>query len=417
MYKDFRDRYLRIANSSALLNEKMNRGMFLSITGAAVHKRGISVRVINRLDPRISTLLVQPSRSGKGAALKIAQNYAEALRLSYTQEVQITDAALVGKIDLKAHQRNKDKGYEFDDPNFVDPLILGDLGLFDVIAFPEAKMMFKVGPHTEDKLEILQMALDTPGLVRKKLADDVPIEYPTDSTIIGTTYFLDEFEEVLLKQGMFQRLLLFVEPFGEKKRSELNKSLIRPPEDILKEEEFKPELQKLAIDVNKQINKFERGTIITKDESGMRTFEKLDDQRMKEVSASFRGKDLEIMLPYTTAIINMHHKLACIAAVLNGSETIGRKEVTETQPEIQTYFNCVVNDIITRVSGVNPEKLRKIIITKISKEPKGLSVKELKKDIDQVYHISQRQVGHVIRDMTKNKEINKSKKGIVTLNR
>lgn len=418
MFDDFRDRYLEIANSSAYLNEKMNRGMFLSLAGSLVDKRGITVQVINKLDPRVHSLLIQPSRSGKGAAIGVAQMFSKFLGLSYVQELQITDAAMVGKIDQRIHQRNKDKGYRPGDPNFVDPLILGDFGLYDVVTFPEAKMMFKVGTHTEDKLEIFQTVMDSPGWVRKKLADDVPIQYPTHSTIIGTTYFLDEFEEILLKQGMFQRLLVFIDPFGIEKRKELNEGLIEKPPELLDYSQIEPKLRELAKDIVKQVMKVPKGTVVTKDKSAIKALKSLNKDRMAYVSSYFQGRDLEIMLPYTTAIINMHHKLACIAAVLNGSSVITRKEVLDTNQEIQMYFNCVVNDIITRVSGVNTEKVRNIIKSMLQKEPKGLSKTEIKEKMDSKYHVNSRQTGHVIKDMIKNKELNtRNKQSIVVLNR
>lgn len=416
MYAQIRDRYMQIANSAAYLNQKINAGMFLSLTGAAAHDRKFEIQLINRIDPRIHTLLVQPSRSGKGAAMIVGGMFAELLKLSYTQEVEITDAALVGTIDAKIEQRNREKGYSPEDPDFVNPLILGALGLYKVITFPEAKMMFKVGAHKENLLEIIQMALDSPGYVSKRLANNFPIKYKTDATIIGTTYFLDEFEEILLKQGMFQRMMIFVDQFGMEKRSQLNGAMIRRPKDLLTPEEIYPALGELSDIILEKTSSFERGFVFDKNEYGQKAFEQLEGARMKEIDARFIGKDREIMLPYTTSVVNMHHKLACVAAIFNESDSITEREVQDTQQDIATSLSCVVNDIISRVSGTKPAKIQKMIKSMLMQQPEGLSIRYIKEEIDKNYHVNQRQTNQVLRGMLTNKELTKSK-DIVELSR
>lgn len=417
-YLEARNRYIDLASSRAYLNDKMNAGMFLSLTGAAAHDRGFEIQVLNRLDPRIHTLLIQPSRSGKGAAMAVANHFADMMGLSYTQEVQITDAALVGTVDGKIDQRNREKGYSAEDPEFVNPLILGAFGLYKVITFPEAKQMFKVGAHREDLMEIIQMALDSPGFVSKRLANNFPIKYKTDSTIIGTTYFLDEFEEILLKQGVFQRMMIMVDPFGIEKRMKLNKALIKKPDALIDYDKFMPAMQELADEVQEKMKSFHSGHVFERSESGEEALLKLEKERIGLIQNQFIGKDRELMLPYTTSVNNTHQKLACVAAILNGSDEITRREVLETQQDVEASFNCVINDIISRVSGVKPEKIQKMIRVMLSRQPKGLSIKEVKEKIEHDYHISQRQTVLAIRTMLNNQEIKKTKnRKAIQLNR
>lgn len=416
-FKNFLDVYVALAGERSIRNDKMNIGMFLSVVSAAIHKRGIRAQFRARIDLRLSTLLVQESRTGKGVSLNIIADLCQLLEASFVQELQMTDAALVGTIDSKIHQRNRDKGYDFEDPNFVDPLILGDLGLFDVIAFPEAKMMFKTGPHAEDKLEIFQMAMDSPGRVRKKLSLDVPIEYPTGAVFIGTTYYLEEFQEILLNQGIFQRLFILIENVDADERKIRNRELVSGP-TVEEYNRFDDRLVDLGNDLSRAIKSFDEGHIVTADEEGKVILQKLSDQLVDQATASFKGKELDLILPYTTGALNIHFKLASIAAILNGTGIVGRKEVMETKPLVDMYFSAIGNDIITRVSGMGQGKLHKMIRGIVAAEPKGLTGEQIKKEVEKRWHVSRQKSSLAIREMIKNKELNRSKtKGIITINR
>jgi len=199
----FKNEYKRIAGKRSLYNTVINETMFLVLAGAVMHSQGIFVETQSRKDLRIHVLLVQPSRTGKGVSLKILEQASKMCDLTYADEVVLTDAGLVGQINPTADEQNKKKGLEPDDEGWQDPVIIGDLGIYDIISFSEGKQMIKLSTHSMIKLEILQSVMDTPGLLRKRLANG-EISYTSNASIVSVTYFLDDFERIFLEQGIFK---------------------------------------------------------------------------------------------------------------------------------------------------------------------------------------------------------------------
>jgi len=236
----FKNEYKRIAGKRSLYNTVINETMFLVLAGAVMHSQGIFVETQSRKDLRIHVLLVQPSRTGKGVSLKILEQASKMCDLTYADEVVLTDAGLVGQINPTADEQNKKKGLEPDDEGWQDPVIIGDLGIYDIISFSEGKQMIKLSTHSDDKLEILQSVMDTPGLLRKRLANG-EISYTSNASIVSVTYFLDDFERIFLEQGIFQRMLIVVRKFHPKDWDNLHESLIEAPE--ISDKEFEEELR------------------------------------------------------------------------------------------------------------------------------------------------------------------------------
>jgi hypothetical protein len=420
-FPEIKDRYVQVAGSKSYTNDIMNTSMFYSVIGSALHKRKITSSHGGSVDQRIHTLHFQQSRSGKRLALEMARDLGINLGQSYKEEVVFTDAALIGTVDQKALQKMKDKGYVFGDPECPEPVILGSLAKYDLIAFPEAKVMFKTGAFSEQQLEILQMIMDTNGHISKNLAGELEIEYDSPSTLIGTTYFLEEFKEIVLKQGIFQRLMVTSRELTTQERRALNEIIITGEitdeqikffnikYEILPKEDIETALGELSDIIRDKLGAYERGYVLRLDEDAKEVFKDYNNDRMDEVERSFSGSDREIIDSYTTSIIDLQTKLAGVATVLSGKDYIGMDELIQTKPQIDMYFKTVGNDILTRVSEVDLDKIRRGIYNLLKENPEGLQKQGIKTTLVDQFHFSSRKVNLILKQMTTHKEIEKSK--------
>ncbi|MDP3013658.1 MAG: hypothetical protein Q8M92_05405 [Candidatus Subteraquimicrobiales bacterium] len=367
IYNEYNKRYTEIAGSRSLFNEKMNSAMLMAAIGAAINKREILIQTQTLIDMRIHELIVQGSRTGKGVSMNCLDDLAGYLGLTMAQELQFTDAGIVGKIDNNAIKTNKKGGFLPGDPEYVNPMVIGDLGLYDIVAFTEAKQMIKTGTHTEDKLEILQTIMDVPQPgkpnVRKKLSDEMAVEYTSNATIIGTTYFLQEFEEILLKQGLFQRLYTVVRDVSWMERERINDAMIFPPKGLLSPSEYSPAMEELASQINSSINSYSKGTRIELNESGRRGLRTLNKERMNYIKRNISGTELEIIEPFLTAMVPMNIKLGGLRAICNGSDDIGMKEISGTRTDMMSYLESIVNNVMTRISGINLDAMKRLVMS------------------------------------------------------
>lgn len=376
--------------------------------GAAINKREILIQMQTFFDMRIHELIVQGSRTGKGVSMNCLDDLAGYLGLSMAQELQFTDAGIVGKIDNNAIKANKKGGFLPGDPEYVNPMVIGDLGLYDIVAFTEAKQMIKTGTHTEDKLEILQTVMDVPQPgkpnVRKKLADEMAVQYTSNATIIGTTYFLQEFEEILLKQGLFQRLYTMVRDVTWAEREMINEAIIFPPKGLLPPDQYHPAMKDLAKEISELINAYPRGHRLELDDSGRRGLATLNKERMNYVKRNISGTELEVIEPFLTAMVPMNIKLAGLRAILNGSETIGMKEASATRKEMMTYLESIVNNVMTRISGINMDAAKRLILGTLNR--KGpISRDEMVSILVEKTFTSEKRCDVIVAGLIKNKSI------------
>lgn len=278
--------------------------------------------------------------------------------------------------------------------------------------------MFKKGAYTENLREIIQSAMDNSAKVEKDLSGEYRLSYKSPATIIGTTYKLDEFEEILLKQGLFQRLLVMIRDYPIEKRMYLNQEIIKSSRKEKTTDDALKDLKVLAEQI-REIAKENRGKIYRLSKNGEKLFLKYNKEKIDYISKYFTGSDLELVGPFTTSILNIHLKLAGIAAVFNGAKEIGADELKQTRPEIDYYFKSIVNKMLNRVSAGSYDQIRKEILDylKGSKADKNGDhsvdrIKLMQHMIDKL-HITENFFKSVIIQMKSNKEIvvdNKTKK-------
>lgn len=411
-FQQYKKRFIEIAGSRSVNNDMINSFMFIVLAGALCHKRGITVDRGGIKDLRIHAMLIQPSRTGKGESLKVLRKACEFSGLRYIDETQFTDAGLVGQVDASIANNNRKKGLTPQDPEYVDPITIGDLGIYDVISFSEGKQMIKLGTYSDDKLEILQGIMDTPGRIRKKLSNEIPIEISSSASLVGTTYFLEDFEKIFLQQGIFQRMLVSVREFNIDDRRELNRMLIFD-EPAIKSQDFDNELQRFCIDLGGTIDKVPKDTVLVFDDSGKKALGTRVTDWMDLIVRDFRGNELKIIDSYTTALINLYSKLAAVAAILNGSDVITSKEVGDAHPYIRYYMNSILNEVLMKITGVDDSKLKRMLVNHIKKSTKlnnrgraidGVLMVDLIDLIQDKFHdISEARIQKIIKDLIKSK--------------
>lgn len=371
-----KNKYKKIAGKRSLYNTTMNEIMFLSLAGAVCHNHGIYVETQGLRDLRIHPLIIQPSRTGKGVSLKILGQAVKWCSLTYTDEIQFTDAGLVGKINEGISEQNKKKGLTPDDEGWQDPITIGDLGNYDMVSFSEGKQMIKLSAHSDDKLEILQSIMDTPGFLRKKLSNGEAIEFISNTTVIGTTYFLDDFEKIFLEQGIFQRMFVFVRRFTQHDWDNLHELLIESPE--IPDEEFDAQMKGFCQDLLTKIQSIPPGTRLHLDDSAKNYMRRKRNEWVSQIQRDFKGTELEILYSYVTSCINLFYKIAGIAAVLNGTDIITKRETNFAYNYIRKYMESIQNEVLTKISaldeGVIMQNIIRFINSTTEKDNKGIIV-------------------------------------------
>lgn len=404
-YVDYKSKYVALSGFVSRNNDLMNGVMFLSGVGACFHKHGITARFARPVDLRVHSLVEQDSRTGKGESEDSLIAFAKGLGIDETEELSMTDAAVVGSIDGKISQEMRAKGLFPGHPEFRDPRIIGAFGLYDLVLFPEAVKMFRKGAYNEDLAEILQLAMDNSGKVLKNLSGEFKLEYKTNSTFVGTTYELKEFPEVLLSQGLFQRMLVIIRDYPIEERETLNEQIIESSrEDTNADDTFK-ELKKLGDEIRKIAEK-NKNRNYRLSESGVKFMKRENKEKIDWIKEDFRGSDLKLVSPFTTSVLSYQLKLGCIAAVFNGTKEIGARELKQTKFEVDYYFKSIVTKMLNRVSTGKYDYVRKEVLNYIGGR-RGQKVKraQLEEHLITKMHITNNKVKSVINQMKKNKEI------------
>jgi hypothetical protein len=361
-FEELRKEFLKVAGSKSVYNDPLNSGMFLNLSGALCHKRGLMVDRYGLKDLRIHALFIQDTRTGKGESLKVLGKAAELCGLRYTDEVVFTDAGLIGQVNPSIAQNNRKKGLVKGDPDYQSPITVGDLGIYDIISFSEGKQMIKTDAYSADKLEILQTAMDTNNIIKKKLAEEYPILIQCNATIIGTTYFLEDFERIFLEQGIFQRMLVFVRDYDDKDRAKLDYELIMG-DPAIKTINFDNELKKFCNKLMKTVNGIPAGTRLKFTQKGKEALDRKNKQMRQLINNDFRGNELKLMSSFTTASINHYSKIGGVIAVLNEKDEIGPQEIAiADRYYIKDYMASLMRDIVMKVSDIDDAVVRRSIL-------------------------------------------------------
>lgn len=404
MFKELRDEYVKLASSKSVYNEWLNEILFFSAIGALMHKNDIEIHRGKSLDTRIHPFYIQDSRTGKGISTKIMQKFAENMGLTTTIESQFTDAGLTGTIKGDVMENNYKKGYLPQDPNYIDPLVVGDLGLYDILIFEEGVKMVKPEGHSEGRLEIFQGVMDTPGRIRKKLSSEGELNYECNATLVGTTYPLEEFRETVLRQGIFQRMHVGWRPVSQELRIKMNKAILDSITNV-DDDDFNIELAEISDKVKEIITAF-KGTSLELNPKGKKAQDSFINKIMNRIS-ELKGLEYDLISPFTTINMLQNFKFSGVMAVLDESTKINRHNITEAQKLTMKSFESIIKNMLTTVdkSTARMDKAKDIIrnMTKV----KARELKELQDKTNKKTGITATQCKKCIADLQKENYVRK----------
>lgn len=188
----------------------------------------------NELDLRISGCFFKPSGSGGGRGFNFMAEVARQLDITYQPVTEITDAALIGSVDVVKEYDPTKKGMvkiSKIDRGALDPTPEDGHKPINIVAMSEADLLFS-GSTTDYKRNAMmyyQIALNTMGTednkLTKKLAHGEWIEFNPDCSLMFVSYPPDNFYETIVKKGFLQRLLILYSSFSTQDRIEVAKVL------------------------------------------------------------------------------------------------------------------------------------------------------------------------------------------------
>jgi len=337
------DEWRAIGETVSFMNQNVFDILFYVIFGQYLNKT--KVRYFgNNKDLRLHTLIVMPTRTGKGQASGAAKTLLKELNIKFAKRTTITDTGLIGQIDYAAVESNtKTRSYPGSD-KYREPIVYGDLFNYDVMIFDEAKQMIKIGKYTESILEILQEAMDSPGIVSKKVGYSVPIEFETKASIIAYTYYLQEFKRIFLEQGITQRMILYVEGFDFDKRVGINDAIldniIRPKDTDGMIRRFKERMHDIKVNAP---------AVISLSKQSADACKSIVNGYLDMFKESLTPQELHIMAPFSTSMIEIMVKIATINAAIEKRSVISPVDITfANRIVIYKMISSLTNEVLTK---------------------------------------------------------------------
>lgn len=243
---------------------------------------------------------------------------------------------------------SKEKGYEeIVDEDFNEEEIYvnkGSLVTADFLIFPEAQTLFREKVHSENARKILQDALDINGFVAKKLGG-VSIFEKAKASVIFTSHMFEEFKVELLKTGLLQRVILYVEEPSRKKAQKISIRNFLSVADLNgyeRKEKLKKKLKE-KIDLARKNAEFVEKVYI-KDKNILKKFIKEWSRYGKQVLDEFASYNLEeVLIPFLTRAPGIIIKIASQVAVVNGREEIMYDDLEYALNMHRMVMNSVFN--------------------------------------------------------------------------
>jgi hypothetical protein len=165
-------------------------------------------------DYRIHLATIATTTSGKDLGINLMQKILNKLNIKNQSINAVTDAGIIGSFNEEINNFNKKKGVEEGQENYRDPVTRGALFDCKLLAFPEAEIIFKPSLHSKHIQGSLRSAMDEKRVVTKRMAQG-EIEYNTNATVIFATYPEVYIVKDILKNGLFQRVLMLYKNISE----------------------------------------------------------------------------------------------------------------------------------------------------------------------------------------------------------
>ena len=224
--RNLKRHFMDMVRLNSVLNDELAELYFYAFMGAFFNKNLIYSGT-SHMDLRFNVSIIQQSRTGKSRLNKVLKDVSDNIGIKCATVTSYTTAGLIGTIDTNAIEHNskyenlglskentpifkEKRDGTLEEIHWKDPVIIGDMGNYDILIFDELRTLLNPTKQNEDILLTMQPALDYPPLVRKKLRHEEEIKYENPVTLIGTTFPFGSFDKTLSQQGFLQRTFLFI---------------------------------------------------------------------------------------------------------------------------------------------------------------------------------------------------------------
>jgi hypothetical protein len=320
-----RERYLRVFERVSHDNQIAGNLSFYMMLGAKFRNVKIAKKAFGALDPRISVLWIQNSRSGKTEAWEIIGNMLKMMDLTCISISEFTDAALMGSFNSEGKLKN-------------EPV----LGKFDIMHWDEAAGLLNPGRFQRKTQEFVRNALDsvhaTDAKLMKVTGGGTSEVKPIETLWLTTTdphHILPE----AVTGGFLLRLIVWPRFLTPESRGETNRRVI---DHLVTSEESQSPLRELE-EIARVINDIIPPESLGIDKEGAKVLHKQSDEWVTvgttELNTETSALIQEGVLPYIEMIIRM----GAINAIVRGDTTIRKWDLEQVLPLIKTVFTSFTN--------------------------------------------------------------------------
>jgi len=324
--KEFFDTYMEHASKTSYFNEHLHRAASLALIGQALRDVFL-VSDNTKIDCRIHPFVIQDSGSGKNGAFNFMHAVSREAGMNFFKEGTTSTAGIMGTVKPDGE---------------VNP---GNLAGNGFLAWKEAQTLVKSSnkQHSDDIIEVINMALDPSGDVSKSLSGG-KLEYSSRTSMFSTTYPPEPEGQVgLIHQGFLPRMLFLYKKIPPSQYDRINDrrddglpdgSTMGP----VNRTEYSDDVKKLANTlayIRQQVTK--HGEILDKDtdpfaltHKDVHYFERVEEGAsmntayiFDELKDDYSYRVQQEVKPFKTRLFDLTYKIAAAMAAIDKDEETG----------------------------------------------------------------------------------------------
>ncbi len=214
--------YCKLFQQECWNSPNFDRMSFHVLFGQLSSSKRMRIKVAKTfIDLRIFGVLFQDAGSGKGRGFSFVADFAKELGLSYQPLTEITDAALLGSVEIEEEYVPK-KG-KVVTKKIVEGWLHQNSNI-NVVAMEEAGLLFdmKASNHTKNVMTYYQIAMNAmdteANKLVKKLVSGPTITCTPVCSFLFTTYYPENLLETIVRRGFLQRMLIVINEITTKDR-------------------------------------------------------------------------------------------------------------------------------------------------------------------------------------------------------
>lgn len=311
-------------------------------------------------DYRVHLIFSSYSTSGKDEGVNLINEVLERLGYVTKRPAEVTDRTLVGAVNQIAVEYNTKHGLTAEDQvngnkTYKDPVEKGWLEDTHWLALSEAESIFKPGVHNKHVQIILRQAMDKSRRIEKGVAGySIPVI--TNTSIVLTTYKMDNVVNSILHNGLFQRAIFYLKELSRDEHKKIRSHIVNSRFSTKTKEKFDKEkyIMKLLEKLREMKKWYDENKKNITYEDGCNNF--VND--LLKITEDNYGEYMKIDLEILDSMIRREgvhlHKLCVLDAVCK-KKTIINKRI------IKSCYNIIMECIDSiKLLVTNQDKSKKI---------------------------------------------------------